>query len=76
VVVDGGVRDARPPGNIPYAGAGEALLGKETQGRVEDLLASEGSAPYFTRPFTCRRRPSGRYQWSTSILAQPNLAFA
>ena len=45
MVVDGSVGYARVAGNVADGGAGEAALGEEAQGGVEDLLARVRSAP-------------------------------
>lgn len=60
MIVDGGVGDAGALGDIADTGAGEALLGEEPKGGVQDLLSGERAPPRFApgRARTVPRAPT------------------
>jgi hypothetical protein len=76
VVVDGGVGDAGGTGDVADAGAGEAALGEEAEGGVQDLFAREGAAPRLARGLGAWPRSLGGYQFGTSSPAQDEQAFS
>jgi hypothetical protein len=72
VVVNGGVGDAGALRDVADAGAGEALLGEETERRIEDLLPGERSPACLARALRLRTGLLCRNQLPLLRRAQPN----
>jgi hypothetical protein len=75
MVVDRRVGNAGGAGDVADAGAGEAALGEEAEGGVQDLFAREGAAPRLARGLGAWPRSLGGYQFGTSSPAQDEQAF-